>query len=84
MKEVARQILMPDDLVRKLYVDAVIDLHQIDDDFLANLERLAPFGPQNTRPLFVSRGLKCSGSAQQVGPEIQQILIPRLLAGEDA
>jgi single-stranded-DNA-specific exonuclease len=68
MKEVARQMLVPDDLVRKLEVDAVIELHLIDDDFMAQLERFAPFGPQNTRPVFVSRGLKAAGMAQQVGP----------------
>jgi single-stranded-DNA-specific exonuclease len=68
MKEVARTVLVPDDLVRKLSVDAVIDLHAIDDEFLAHLERFAPFGPHNTRPVFVSRGLKCAGQAQCVGP----------------
>ena len=68
VKEVARTVLVPDDLVRKLAVDAEIDLHTIDDEFLANLELFAPFGPHNTRPVFVSRGLRCAGSAQCVGP----------------
>lgn len=68
VKEVARSVLVPDDLVRKLFVDAVIDLHTIDDEFLGHLERFAPFGPHNTRPVFVSRGLKCAGAAQTVGP----------------
>jgi single-stranded-DNA-specific exonuclease len=68
IKDVARRMLVPDDLVRKLEVDAVIHLHSIDDEFLANLERLAPFGPQNARPVFVSRGLKTAGPAQRVGP----------------
>jgi single-stranded-DNA-specific exonuclease len=68
VKEVARTVLVPDDLVRKLCVDAVIDLSTIDDEFLAHLERFAPFGPHNTRPVFVSRGLKCAGPAQCVGP----------------
>jgi single-stranded-DNA-specific exonuclease len=68
IKDVARRMLVPDDLVRKLEVDAEIDLHSIDDEFLVNLERLAPFGPQNTRPIFVSRGLKTAGPAQRVGP----------------
>jgi single-stranded-DNA-specific exonuclease len=68
VKEVARTVLVPDDLVRKLVVDAEIDLHAIDDEFLAHLELFAPFGPHNTRPVFVSRGLKCAGAAQCVGP----------------
>lgn len=68
VKEVARTALVPDDLVRKLAVDAEIALHTIDDDFLAHLERFAPFGPHNTRPVFVSRGLRCYGQAQCVGP----------------
>ena len=68
VKEVARSVLLPDDLVRKLSVDAVIDLHSVDDDFLGHIEQFAPFGPHNTRPVFVSRGLKCAGQAQCVGP----------------
>jgi single-stranded-DNA-specific exonuclease len=68
VKAVARAVLVPDDLVRKLVVDAEIDLHTIDDEFLAHLERFAPFGPHNTRPVFVSRGLRPAGAAQSVGP----------------
>ena len=68
VKHVARTVLLPDDLVRKLVVDAEIDLHTIDDEFLAHVERFAPFGPHNTRPVFVSRALRCAGSAQCVGP----------------
>jgi single-stranded-DNA-specific exonuclease len=80
-KEVARQMLVPDDLVRKLEVDAVIELSAIDDEFLAHLERLAPFGPQNTRPVFVSRGLKAAGVAQQVGPHRNHLRL-RVRQGE--
>jgi len=67
-KETAREMLVPNDLVRKLEVDAVVDLRTIDDEFLNHIERFAPFGPQNLRPVFVSRGLKPAGRAQQVGP----------------
>jgi single-stranded-DNA-specific exonuclease len=67
-KDIARRMLLPNDLVRKLEVDAVIDLRSIDDEFLAQVERFAPFGPQNLRPVFVSRGLKSAGRAQRVGP----------------
>ncbi len=67
IKAVAREMLTPDDLVRKLDVDAVIPLNTVDEELLEHLERLAPFGPQNTRPVFISRGLKTAGSAQCVG-----------------
>jgi single-stranded-DNA-specific exonuclease len=72
-KEIARQMLLPNDLVRKLEVDAVIDLRSIDADFLAQVERFAPFGPQNLRPVFVSRGLKSAGRAQRVGPSANHL-----------
>ena len=68
IKAVAHEMLTPDDLVRKLDVDAVIPLNTVDEELLEHLERLAPFGPQNTRPVFISRGLKTAGSAQCVGP----------------
>ena len=69
MREVARELLEPDDLIRKLFVDAVVDLQLVDNEFLDHLERLAPFGPQNTRPILVSRGLKIASHAQKVGPK---------------
>ncbi len=46
------------DLRPVLDVDAEIQINQIDFDFLGQLEKFAPFGEGNSKPLFVIRDLK--------------------------
>ena len=41
-----------------LAIDAQIDLSQLTPDFFVSLERLAPFGPGNPKPFFISKGLR--------------------------
>ncbi len=64
---VARERLTPDLMIPKLYIDAELSLEQIDERFLRFVKMFAPFGPKNTRPLFVSRDLHVAGSPSIVG-----------------
>jgi single-stranded-DNA-specific exonuclease len=66
-KKVARDRLTEDDLVPKLHIDSYLDLDDLSDNFLEALERFAPFGPQNTRPVFLSANVQISGSPYIVG-----------------
>ena len=50
--------LKKSDLVRKVYIDVSTNLANIDNYLLHDLEKLAPFGQENPRPLFVSKNLK--------------------------
>lgn len=50
--------LKKSDLVRKVYIDVNTNLGNIDNYLLHDLEKLAPFGKENPRPLFVSKNLK--------------------------
>jgi single-stranded-DNA-specific exonuclease len=45
-------------------VDAVIDLADVNEDLWAALERIAPFGMDNARPLFATRGAVLAGPPQ--------------------
>lgn len=67
MKEVSRRLLTDDDLVAKLYIDSEIELSQINDAFLDVLETFAPFGPQNMRPVFLTRNCEILGQPYCVG-----------------
>jgi single-stranded-DNA-specific exonuclease len=58
----AAERLTPDDLLPTVEIDAVLDLPDIGEDLMIALERIAPFGMDNPRPLFAVRG------AQLVGP----------------
>ena len=46
------------DLVRKLEIDAVIGLDELDEAMLRWINDLEPFGPGNPRPVFASLGAK--------------------------
>ena len=64
---VAGEILQTDDLIPKLNIDDEISLSQIDSRLVDILRRFAPFGPQNTRPVMVSRGVEVVGAPEVVG-----------------
>ena len=65
--EIAERDLTPELLTPKLHIESEIRLGVIDDNFVALLKMFAPFGPQNMRPVFVSRDLQIVGSPAIVG-----------------
>ncbi|MBN1558660.1 single-stranded-DNA-specific exonuclease RecJ [candidate division KSB1 bacterium] len=64
---IAEHDLTQEHLVPKLYIEAQIRLGEIDEKFIKLLKMFAPFGPQNMRPVFVSRNLQIVGSPTVVG-----------------
>ena len=67
LQAVARQILTNDMLLPKLRIDGEIRFAEIETRLINFLKALAPYGPQNMRPVFVSRGLRITGTPQVVG-----------------
>jgi single-stranded-DNA-specific exonuclease len=67
MKQVSQRLLTDDDLVAKLFIDSEIELSKIDNSFLDVLETFAPFGPQNMRPVFLTRNCEILGQPYCVG-----------------
>ncbi|MCB0283118.1 MAG: single-stranded-DNA-specific exonuclease RecJ [Calditrichaeota bacterium] len=51
----------------KLFVDAEISLNDYNAEFLKWLKFLSPFGPDNMRPVFVSKNLDISGPIHRIG-----------------
>ncbi len=64
--EVAKRIL-PEQLIPKIKIDALLDFGDINMSFYKILKQLAPFGPQNMRPTFESKNIKDSGYSRIVG-----------------
>ncbi len=66
-EQAAASKLTPEMLTPRLMIDGEICLPEIDSRFMKFLEALAPYGPQNMRPIFVARGLRVVGTPQIVG-----------------
>lgn len=54
-------------LIPEIKIDCELNLTQIDAKFYRILLQMAPFGPQNMAPVFVSKGVTLVGPAQIVG-----------------
>ena len=67
LNQVARRVLTQDQLIPKLRIDGELDFDQITPRFLKILKLFAPYGPQNMRPVFLSRNLQVVGTPQVVG-----------------
>jgi single-stranded-DNA-specific exonuclease len=67
LQEVAGRMLTPDMRTPRLRIDGEIRFSEIDPRLIKFLKALAPYGPQNMRPVFVSRGLRVIGTPQIVG-----------------
>jgi single-stranded-DNA-specific exonuclease len=66
-EEIARDRLDAEMLLPKLSIEAEIRLNEIDSTLVRLLKMFAPFGPQNMRPVFVSKGVRVVGSPSIVG-----------------
>jgi single-stranded-DNA-specific exonuclease len=64
---VAEEMMVPENLTPRLEIDDEITLDQIDRRMVEMLRRFAPFGPQNPRPVMVSRGVEVVGAPSVVG-----------------
>lgn len=65
--EISQQQLNQDLLCPKLRIDGEIRLSDINATFYKFLKLLAPFGPQNMRPVFLSQKLQVIGTPTIVG-----------------
>ncbi len=67
INDLAVQEIEQDEMVSKLKIDARVTLDQFDANFLNGLKSLAPFGPSNMRPVFVTDNLQIYGNVTKVG-----------------
>ncbi|MCK4606805.1 MAG: single-stranded-DNA-specific exonuclease RecJ [candidate division Zixibacteria bacterium] len=66
-KEVSARILTQEDITPKLHIDIEIELSEIDDELMQIIDSFSPFGPQNMRPVFLTRNCEVVGQPYQVG-----------------
>jgi single-stranded-DNA-specific exonuclease len=59
--------LQDEDFAPELRIDAEINLKDIDQPFWKILSQFEPYGPHNSKPIFVSKDLRVLGSPMKVG-----------------
>jgi single-stranded-DNA-specific exonuclease len=61
------QNINDDDFIPEIEVDMELDLGDIANNFMNNLKRFAPFGPENMAPVFMSKSVVEEGNGKIVG-----------------
>ncbi len=67
INEISEFELKINEMVPRLKIDAELTFDQLDAHFFTSLKSLAPFGPGNMRPVFVSYDVKPFGYVRVVG-----------------
>ena len=63
----------PELLEPEITIDTELEFTEITPKFFRILKQLAPFGPQNMKPVFVSRNVRDNGYGKQVGSDKSHI-----------
>jgi len=66
-RQVSGQNLSKEDTTPKLFIDLEIELKDVSDEFVKILEQFSPFGPQNMRPIFLTRNCEVVDAPYVVG-----------------
>jgi single-stranded-DNA-specific exonuclease len=64
INQVVGAMLKDDDLLKKVRIDARLNLAEIEPSFIDSYLRLAPFGVGNPKPTFLSEGVEVVGPPQ--------------------
>ena len=65
--------IMPEQTQQTLDIDAEVDFHQVNKRLLNELKKLAPHGPANEKPLFLTRNVYDYGTSKVVGRHQEHI-----------
>jgi single-stranded-DNA-specific exonuclease len=67
--EVVSARITPEQLIPELEIDAEIELEDINPKFYGIIQQMAPYGPENMKPVFLTRGVKDSNWSKIVKEE---------------
>jgi single-stranded-DNA-specific exonuclease len=77
LNQVSTRMLSDDDLIPKLQIDSELELDEISEELVEVLEKFAPFGPQNMRPVFITSQAEVVGTPHRVGTNHLKLKVRR-------
>lgn len=72
-EKVVSETINPDSLIPKIEVDSIIDIAEINPKLYRLIKQFQPFGPENMKPLFVTKNISDKGTAKIVGKENEHL-----------
>ncbi len=72
-QEYVNNHILPEQTQQTLDIDMEIDFHDINKRLLNDLKKLAPHGPENSKPLFLTRNVYDYGTSKVVGRHQEHI-----------
>jgi single-stranded-DNA-specific exonuclease len=66
-EKVVADTITPDDLIQQIEIDAELPLEKVNANFYNILKQMAPFGPGNMTPVFITKNLKDTGNSKIAG-----------------
>lgn len=66
-EEVVKNSILPEQQTEEIEIDAWIDFNELDDKTLRILKQFEPHGPENMTPVFLTRNVFDTGTAQTIG-----------------
>ena len=68
-EEAVRELILPEQLIPCIEIDAEMKLGEITPKFYRLLQQMAPFGPGNKKPVFISKAVMNAGYSKLVGTD---------------
>lgn len=68
-EEMSFDMIAPEMMHPQINIDAELKFAEIDDKFISDLAKFAPFGPENLNPTFVTKNARDYGTSKRVGKE---------------
>lgn len=81
-EEVVQKTILPEQLIPEIAIDAEIELSEITPKFYRIIQQMAPFGPQNMKPVFKTSAVRDNGFGKQVGEDKSHLKL-NLIYGSD-
>ena len=72
-QQIAAEEIIPEQMVPQIDIDAFLDLKEISPKFMSDLKKMSPFGPENQKPIFCTRGVQDYGTSKLVGRDQEHI-----------